>query len=145
MRARPGRARRLLAACWLILFGCGAEPATTPERGPAAGSDGAAGGEPRSALPRYEARAFHEGVTLTMAAADGFPVTADDRQLLVTTDETGIFNAALIDLDGGARRLVTASATDAVQAVSAFPQDDRLLVLSDSGGNERYQDRKSVV
>ncbi|HEX7037343.1 MAG TPA: S9 family peptidase [Pseudomonadales bacterium] len=135
MTPRPagGRGRLLLATVWVILFGCGAEPEREPEREPAARSDGEA-----RALPRYDARAFHEGVTLSMASADGFPVTADDRQLLVSTDESGIFNAALIDLDSGAHRRVTDSTTDAVQAVSVFPRDERLLVLSDSGGNERY-------
>lgn len=129
MSPRPGRrcGQLLLATASLILYGCGAEPASDPEREPSARGDG----EAERALPRYDARAFHEGVSLSMAAADGFPVTADDLQLLVTTDESGIFNAALIDLDSGAHHRVTDSTTDAVQAVSAFPQDERLLVIDD--------------
>jgi dipeptidyl aminopeptidase/acylaminoacyl peptidase len=89
-------------------------------------------------LPRYDARAFHEGTTLSMASAGGYPVSMDDSRVLITTDETGIFNAALVNLTSGEIERITDSRDDAVRAVSLFPNDDRALVLADSGGNERY-------
>jgi dipeptidyl aminopeptidase/acylaminoacyl peptidase len=89
-------------------------------------------------LPRYDARAFHEGTALFMADTGGYPVTTDNGRILITSDETGIFNAVLVDLSSGETEPITDSTDDAVRAVSLFPTDDRALVLSDSGGNERY-------
>jgi dipeptidyl aminopeptidase/acylaminoacyl peptidase len=123
-----------LALTTLLALGACSEPA--PGGDDSVRKDEAASRE--HALPRYDARAFHAGTSLAMADFAGFPVTSDNGRVLVSTDETGIFNAALIDLETGEQRIVTDSESDAVRAVSTFPEDDRLLVLSDSGGNERY-------
>ncbi|WCT72889.1 alpha/beta fold hydrolase [Sphingomonas naphthae] len=67
-------------------------------------------------------------------AADAF--SHDGKSLLISSDQTGTFNAYALPLAGGAPKPLTASTTDATYAVSAFPNDDRVLVTHDGGGNE---------
>ena len=59
-----------------------------------------------------------------MASSSGFAWSADDSRILITSDETGD------------REALTASETDATFALSWFPEDDRAVVMADSGGNE---------
>jgi dipeptidyl aminopeptidase/acylaminoacyl peptidase len=62
--------------------------------------------------------------------------SADGRRLLVSSNQTGIWNAYAIPVSGGAAQPLTRSTTDAVFAESYFPHDDRILYESDRGGNE---------
>jgi dipeptidyl aminopeptidase/acylaminoacyl peptidase len=81
----------------------------------------------------YDARAFF--TTTSYGLAGGFAWSSDDRELLVTSDETGIFNAYAVGADGKKRALTTSTA-DSTFAVSWFPKDARILVTADKGGNE---------
>src|SRR3546814_7126165 len=60
----------------------------------------------------------------------------DDSKLLVSSDETGIFNAYALAAGDGAAEPLTASTTDSTFAVSWFPNDARMLYSADQGGNE---------
>ena len=60
----------------------------------------------------------------------------DESKILFTSNESGIYNAYTIPVAGGEPRQVTRSTENSVFAVSFFPEDDRMLYLSDSGGNE---------
>ena len=60
----------------------------------------------------------------------------DATKLLVSTNETGIYNAAALPLDGSAARSLTNSTEESVFALGYFPEDDRFLYSSDKGGNE---------
>ncbi len=62
----------------------------------------------------------------------------DESRLLVSTDETGVFNAYAIDVATGEKTQLTFSTGDAVYALSYFPHDDRFIYMSDKGGNEIY-------
>lgn len=62
----------------------------------------------------------------------------DEKRLLVSTDETGVFNAYVIGVETGKKTQVTFSEDNAVYALSFFPEDDRFLYMSDRGGNEIY-------
>jgi len=62
--------------------------------------------------------------------------SADRSRLLVSSNQTGIWNAYAIPVSGGAAQPLTRSTTDAVFAQSYFPHDDRILFTSDRGGNE---------
>ena len=62
----------------------------------------------------------------------------DESKLLFTSNETGIYNAYTIPVTGGEPTQVTHSTENSIFAVSFFPEDDRLLYLSDEGGNEIY-------
>ena len=81
----------------------------------------------------YDARAFF--TTTSYSLAGGLAWSSDDRELLVTSDETGIFNAYALSPDG-TKRPLTKSTTDSTYAVSWFPRDGRILFTADKGGNE---------
>ena len=66
----------------------------------------------------------------------GYAWSADDKQLLVTSDETGIYNVYALPAAGEGKQPLTSSTTDSTFAVSWFPADGRVLFTADSGGNE---------
>ena len=86
--------------------------------------------EPRI-VPRHDAQAFFETVSFR-----GLSFSSDGTRLLVTTDETGVYNAYSIPAIGGDMTQLTYSTTDATYGVSWFPEDDRFVVTADRGGNE---------
>ena len=57
-------------------------------------------------------------------------------KLLVSSNETGIYNAYAIPVDGDEPVQLTSSTGDAIFAVSYFPEDERFIYTSDDGGNE---------
>src|SRR5690606_10658498 len=66
----------------------------------------------------------------------GASFSPDGSKILVSSDETGVFNAFAVPVDGGEPVQLTHSTTDAVIVASYFPKDERFLYLSDQGGNE---------
>ncbi|MEO5823833.1 MAG: S9 family peptidase [Vicinamibacteraceae bacterium] len=90
-------------------------------------------GAVRSKPAAHDARAFF--TTTSYSLAGGLAWSSDDRRLLVSSDETGIFNAYALSADGG-REPLTKSTTDSTYAVSWFPRDARVLFTADKGGNE---------
>ncbi len=111
-----------LAAAGLAACGAG-------EQEPA-GSGNAAPGLPQ----RYDAEAFF--ATTSYGLAGRYTWSPDNRELLITSDETGIYNAYALAVADGAKRALTASTTDSTFAVSWFPNDGRVLFTADQGGNE---------
>ena len=88
------------------------------------------------ALPRYTAEAFFETTSYAVADAAGYAFSADGNKLLISSDQTGVFNVFALPLDGGAAQPLTHSTDNAMFALSYFPADDRVLFTSDEGGNE---------
>src|SRR5215218_359050 len=66
--------------------------------------------------------------------ADTF--SPDGSKILVSSNQTGVFNAYAIPVDGGPPVQLTDSKVNAVQVIGYFPRDERFLYLSDQGGNE---------
>ncbi|UCG28130.1 MAG: alpha/beta fold hydrolase [Bacteroidales bacterium] len=66
----------------------------------------------------------------------GGSFSADETYLLVTSNETGIYNAFTIPVEGGDPVQLTLSDEESIFATSYFPEDDRILYSSDRGGNE---------
>jgi prolyl oligopeptidase len=66
----------------------------------------------------------------------GSSISHDGSAVLVSSDQSGIFNAYRVPLDGSGKQALTSSTTDSTYAQSWFPKDDRILVTSDLGGNE---------
>ncbi len=111
----------------LLLIGCGqgSKPAT-----PTA----AAAPPPAPAPTLYDAEAFF--ATTSYIMPQGYAWSSDDKQLLVSSDETGIFNVYGLPAAGEGKQPLTTSTTDSTFAVSWFPTDSRALFTADRGGNE---------
>ena len=67
----------------------------------------------------------------------GFSFSPDNRQLLFTSNRTGIANIYVMPAEGGEARALTSSTTETVRSLGYFPHDERILFSSDQGGNER--------
>jgi dipeptidyl aminopeptidase/acylaminoacyl peptidase len=83
------------------------------------------------AVPQYTIEDFMATTALT-----GASFSPDESKVLVSSDQTGIFNAFAVPVDGSAPVQLTSSTTNAVMARSFFPKDERFLYESDQGGNE---------
>lgn len=62
----------------------------------------------------------------------------DESRLLVSSNETGIYNLYEIPLDGSEKKQLSNSSVESYFAVSYFPEDDRVLFSADEGGNENF-------
>jgi dipeptidyl aminopeptidase/acylaminoacyl peptidase len=82
-------------------------------------------------VPSYPASAFFDTVSFS-----GNSFSHDEQSLLVTSDESGIFNVYSQPFAGGDRTQLTQSTKESIFGVSWFPADDRLLYHADQGGNE---------
>ncbi len=61
----------------------------------------------------------------------------DDKNILIGNNETGIINAYAQAVTGG-KPLALTNSKETVRPMSYFPEDNRILYLSDNGGNEIY-------
>ena len=84
-----------------------------------------------SDFKQYDARTFYDNVTVM-----GGSFSADETRILLTSDETGIFNVYAQPVAGGKPTPLTTSTKESIYGVEYFPADDRFLYQSDSGGNE---------
>ncbi len=83
-------------------------------------------------VPAYDAATFYATTSLT-----GASFSPDGEKILLTSDESGVFNVYDIPVQGGAMRPLTHSDTDATISLGYFPNDRRFLFTHDQGGNER--------
>lgn len=83
-------------------------------------------------VPQYTIEQF-----MNTTAMFGASFSPDGRSLLVTSDQSGVFNAYEIPVGGGKPEARTHSTTDGIFAVGYLPHDRRVLYLQGSGGNER--------
>lgn len=60
----------------------------------------------------------------------------DESSLLVSSNETGIYNAYDLELESGKMAPLTQSTGNSIFGISYFPSDRRFLYSSDQGGNE---------
>ncbi|MCK4748679.1 MAG: S9 family peptidase, partial [Bacteroidales bacterium] len=66
----------------------------------------------------------------------GGSFSADETRMLVTSNQTGIYNVFALHSDGSGELQLTLSEKESRVAISFFPDDDRFLFSSDQGGNE---------
>lgn len=95
-----------------------------------------AAAQPSGQAARYTARQFFETTSFGMASPRGVAFSRDGRNLLISSDRSGVFNVYALPLAGGEPVQITRSTTNATQALSYFPNDDRILFTADQGGNE---------
>lgn len=67
----------------------------------------------------------------------GLSFSHDGTQLLTSSNESGISNAVSVDLKTRKVIRLTQSVDQAVNTISYFPNDDRVLLRADNAGNER--------
>jgi dipeptidyl aminopeptidase/acylaminoacyl peptidase len=60
----------------------------------------------------------------------------DEKEILVGSNESGIYNAYLINLESGKSQPLTESKDESVWVSSLFPNDSRMIYTADNGGNE---------
>jgi len=111
----------------MLLVACGEKAAPPPA---------AATSEPEPAIARYSAEAFYETTTYGLPAESGHAFSPDGDKLLISSDQSGVFNVYALPVDGGNAEPLTASTDNAMFAVSWFPEDGRVLFTFDQGGNE---------
>jgi dipeptidyl aminopeptidase/acylaminoacyl peptidase len=68
----------------------------------------------------------------------GSSFSSDEQRILFSSNKTGVFNAFTVPVSGGEPTQITNSTTNAIYAISFFPQDNRILYQSDNGGNEIF-------
>jgi dipeptidyl aminopeptidase/acylaminoacyl peptidase len=73
---------------------------------------------------------------MATTAITGASFSPDEKRILYSSNETGIYNAYSVPIAGGKATPVTASTTDSTFAVSYFPADARVLYTHDRGGDE---------
>ena len=66
----------------------------------------------------------------------GSSFSFDEKSILFSSDQTGVFNAFVLPVKGGEPTQVTFSKDDSIFALSFLPHDKRILYSSDRGGNE---------
>ncbi len=106
----------LLAGAAVVLAGCGAGENPTVRD-----------------VPEYTIEQFMGNTNLA-----GASFSPDRGKILVSSDETGIYNAYAIPVAGGEPTQLTHSTDDAVRVIGYFPSDERFLYMSDRGGNELH-------
>ncbi len=91
---------------------------------------------PDAAPKTYSAADFFETTSFAVASSSGNTFSADNGKVLITSDETGIFNVYAVDIQSGERSALTRSDSNGNFAISYFPTDDRVLFSADGGGDE---------
>jgi dipeptidyl aminopeptidase/acylaminoacyl peptidase len=123
------------------LSACQAPPADpeaeAPQAEPEAAqvAEAAPAAEPAPELG-HSAEVFFNTTSFGMASSAGLAISSSTGEILISSDETGVFNAFALNPETGERRQLTMSTTDATFAVSWFPDGERFLVTADSGGDE---------
>jgi dipeptidyl aminopeptidase/acylaminoacyl peptidase len=90
--------------------------------------------QPRATTDSVPAYTIEDFLKTTIV--NGASFSPDARKILVSSNQTGIFNAFAIPVGGGAPVQLTRSTTNSVYVNGYFPADERILFSSDSGGNE---------
>ncbi len=80
---------------------------------------------------RYTIEQFYDNLSI-----GGGSFSADETRLLVSSNQTGIYNVFSLNVDGSGEQQLTFSEEESFFANSYFPEDDRFLYSADKGGDE---------
>ncbi|PCI61763.1 MAG: S9 family peptidase [Kordiimonadales bacterium] len=84
----------------------------------------------------YSAEAFFNTTSFAPASSAGFSFSPDGKSILVTSDESGVFNSYAVNAETGERTQLTASRSSSNFGLTYFPGDARMLFTADGGGDE---------
>src|SRR5262249_15358242 len=87
--------------------------------------------QPQRQIKQYTIEQFLATTTISDSS-----FSHDDKNILFTSDQSGIPNVYRLSVEGGKPVALTHSEKDSTYAVSYFPEDDRFLFSQDQGGNE---------
>ena len=101
---------------------------------------GAVGLVPVHAAPAKQAQKAPKRYTIEQFMATtsigGASFSKDEKKILFSSNESGIFNVYAMPVGGGKPVPMTRSATDSTYAIGYFYNDDRILFTRDKGGDE---------
>jgi dipeptidyl aminopeptidase/acylaminoacyl peptidase len=112
---RPARPAYLLLGVFAVACG-------SPADGPPAAA---------AAVPQYPIEDF-----MATTRIGGASFSPDGRKLIFHSNQTGVFNVFEVPVEGGPPVQLTRSTGNAIYSLGYFPEDERLLYSSDTGGNE---------
>lgn len=118
------RSLSLLLTCLAVMTLAGGATAEPPKAA-------AAEAKPKP-VPQYTIDQF-----LATTLYGGASFSPDGGKILVSSNETGVFNAYALPVKGGKPVRLTDSKVSAVRVLGYFPKDERFLYVSDQGGNEQ--------
>jgi dipeptidyl aminopeptidase/acylaminoacyl peptidase len=120
------RSTLVIALLATALAGCGGSEAPAPAAPPAAVAEA-------SARPsrQYTIEEFVESTSIA-----GAFFAHDESRILFSSNKSGVWNVYSMPVAGGDWTQVTKSETDNTYAAATFPEDGRVLVTRDQGGNE---------
>lgn len=108
--------RLLLALPAILLFSCASNDKTTPA--------------PRD-VKQYSIEQFYKSTQV-----GGGSISSDDSKLLVSSNESGIYNAYEIDIASGQKKALTTSTKESVFANDYVPGTANFIYSADKGGDE---------
>lgn len=83
------------------------------------------------AIEKYSIEQFYKNKNIY-----GGSFSSDEKTLLVTSNETGIYNVYAVPVDGAEPKKLTESTEESNFAVSYFPEDNWFIFSADKGGDE---------
>lgn len=93
-------------------------------------------GETKQESKKRPSREYTIEQFMATTSVGGASFSSDEKSILFSSNESGIFNVYAVPVTGGKAKALTFSTTDSTFAVSFFPHDDRFLYMRDQGGNE---------
>ena len=81
--------------------------------------------------PSYSIDQFYDNIRVS-----GGSFNHDFSKLLVSSNESGIYNAHSLSIDGSGKEILTKSEKESVFAVTYLPTDNRFIFSADKGGDE---------
>jgi dipeptidyl aminopeptidase/acylaminoacyl peptidase len=87
--------------------------------------------DPKKPFKQYTIEDF-----LAITNYDGLSFSPDNSSILVSSDESGVYNAFAVPLKGGEPEQLTNSSKESIFVIDYFPDDERFLYMADQGGNE---------
>ena len=88
-------------------------------------------GEKKQEIPEYSIDQLYKNIEIA-----GGSFSQDDKKILFSSNETGIYNVFEITIADGKKRQITNSATESCFAVDYVPGTEQILYSADKGGNE---------
>lgn len=84
----------------------------------------------------YSAQQFFTTTDFRVGSSSKNIFSKINGDMIITSNETGVFNAYRVDVSSGARTPLTNSTDQGIYAISWFPNDDRFLFQQDGNGDE---------